>query len=325
MLEVVLSLVLTSLVLLCVAMAVDAQLRIADAGRTHVEEAQLARVLLHQIADDVRCAVVADSLGLAGLSPSGSRSEDSGQEPSDSGNSDEADTEASEESATGTVQSEAAGSVASLVPSAVPGVYGESDWLQVDVGRPSRVRRQASADSENPAAATCVMGDVKTVAYYVVSGDDSATANPAESSGLVRRELDRSVTAWASEQGLVDQLQLAEAPVAAEVAAIEFRYSDGSTWYDSWDTAESGNLPMAVEIRLSLRPVQHDGNWATALASATGTTSPEEEELLVYRLIVDVPMARAKPATEASGGSGEMESGEMSEARDSDSPPPETP
>ncbi|NLX95640.1 MAG: hypothetical protein GXY83_05640 [Rhodopirellula sp.] len=294
-----LSLVLTSLVLLCVGMAVDSQLRIADAGRVRVEEAQLARVLLHRIAGDIRGAVVTDPLGLAELAAGAASSETSTDTSANSADNDAADpSESADETSSDTaIEAEATGGVESLVPHAIAGLYGESDWIQIDVNRPTRVYGQASSSSDSTSPLLSVMGDLKTVAYSVVAEDESSPIGAAPSSGLIRRELERSVTSWAAEQGLEDQLLLGETPIAPEVAAVAFRYSDGSTWYDSWDTAEAENLPLAVEISLSLRPIRHE---TTALSSMSGEVLSEEDELLVYRLIVDLPLARAKPATGAS-------------------------
>ncbi len=57
LLEVVLALALAALVLYTLTLAVGLHLRMADAGRTDVEEAALARALLRRIADDLRGAV----------------------------------------------------------------------------------------------------------------------------------------------------------------------------------------------------------------------------------------------------------------------------
>ena len=56
LIEVLLSLGLAALVLVALATAVDVHLRCVQTGRTHVEEAQLARALLHRIGDDLRNA-----------------------------------------------------------------------------------------------------------------------------------------------------------------------------------------------------------------------------------------------------------------------------
>jgi hypothetical protein len=36
------------------------------------------------------------------------------------------------------------------------------------------------------------------------------------------------------------------------VTDLRFRYYNGSTWSDEWDTRKQGRLPRAVEIILSL-------------------------------------------------------------------------
>lgn len=57
LLEVILALALTIVVLGLLGMAVDVHLRVADAGRNEVEETQSARLLLRQMADDLRRAL----------------------------------------------------------------------------------------------------------------------------------------------------------------------------------------------------------------------------------------------------------------------------
>ena len=77
LIEVLLSLGLAALVLVALATAVDVHLRCVQSGRTHVEEAQLARALLHRIADDLRNLAVANPVTVDGVmtaSTSGSSS-----------------------------------------------------------------------------------------------------------------------------------------------------------------------------------------------------------------------------------------------------------
>ncbi len=317
LLEVVLSLVLTSLVLLCVAMAVDFQLRIADAGRTHVEEAQLARVLLHRIADDLRNTVVADPLDFEKLTASasttyGSTSE-SGTEDEDSSAAlaDELDDDTSTDQITA---EEVTDPSQAMLAHTVVGLYGGPDWIQVDTDRPANPAHGAapSADDLSSAGPT---GDLKTVIYYVVTPDDSAVpTGPEPRAGLIRRELDRAVSQSAEQESSTGQLLLGEKPLAPEVAELAFRYSDGTTWYDSWDTAQSGNVPLAVEITLTLRPRTEGGDWTAALADSDDTASTSDQENTVYRLIVDIPMAKAAPATttEESGSTDSQSSTESS-------------
>ena len=66
LLELILALGLTVIVVGLVSMAVGTQLRLAAAGRAQVQEAQLARALLHRIADDLHNAVPYSANAVAG-------------------------------------------------------------------------------------------------------------------------------------------------------------------------------------------------------------------------------------------------------------------
>jgi hypothetical protein len=57
LLELILALGLSGLVLYAVAMSIDLHLRVLDVRRTNVEEAQVARAVLHMIANDLRSTV----------------------------------------------------------------------------------------------------------------------------------------------------------------------------------------------------------------------------------------------------------------------------
>lgn len=328
LLEVVLSLVLTTLVLLCVAMAVDAQLRIADVGRTHVEEAQLARVLLHRIADDVRNAAVADPLGLDKLIPSVTVSYGSAATATTEGEDSTTDESMQEDdsSTNGTTTESTTSQVTDptqgMLAHTVPGLYGGTDWIEVDVDRPANLARiTASAASESSSSSGGVIGDLKTVAYYVVAAEDSATQTATQTrSGLLRREVERAMAESASGQAASGQFLLGEKLLAPEVASLQFRYSDGSTWSDTWDTSQTKTLPLAVEITLTLQSRQKNDSWATELVNSTGLASTDQEGVTVFRLIVDIPMAKTTAdaaAEEASSDTQSEASGEESSSMES--------
>ena len=261
---IVMALALTSLVLITISVAIDFHLRVVNRGRAHVEEALIARALLHLIADDLRNAVAYD---------------------------------AGEDTASGGSQMATTGT--SVVPQTVPGVYGEIDWLQVDVSRVPRLDQydyevttvpDTGADSQ----LVDVLSDVKTVAYCVVDPGElgsSYTADGEEcSGGLIRREMDRAVTIWASEQGQLEEMELDLEPIAPEVLAIEFLYYDGSEWLEYWDSEEQGGLPVAVEISLVIMPPDRDDDEY----SAYGYDSlADYEDYPIYRLLVHLPAATA--------------------------------
>ncbi len=320
LLEVILSLSLMSLVLLCVAMAIDFQLRVADAGRTNVEEAQLARVLLHRIADDLRAAITvsADASASTGSSASGSSDssassnggtgseggqDQAGGQEGGAGGENEGQVETGGASSSATVETGAvSGASGSVVPQTTPGVYGGIDWLQVDISRlPRPDQVKAAIEPTDGSLIPVSLTDAKTVAYYLALPDDSNSVDPLDpsswSGGLVRQELDRSVASWASSQGLLDDSTSSESPLAPEVVALEFRYSDGTSWLEEWDTSQSGALPVAIEVTLGIQPARQRSGWSTGL-SQSSETSTGTAEVLYYTLVVDLPAAQA-----TSGGS----------------------
>lgn len=279
LLEVLLSLILVSLVLLCVTMAVHVQMRVADTGRMHVEESQLARTLLHRIAEDLRGTLpyhTASQLSLGTSSGSQPTSTSSTSAASDSTSSDTSNSEATDDSGTRTLLSEGV----PMVLGSLPGVYGGEDWLQMDLVRLARSRRATPSSipgEEDPAALSG--GDLKLVSYYLKAAPTAVSNAEASrsSGGLVRRELDRSVVLF--HNGTRSQeLHAGEALLAPEVIALEFDYTDGIEWFHSWDTAEKGALPLAIQIWLTLQTGQGP---------------------LDYSLIVDLPAARAGCLTEA--------------------------
>ena len=347
LLEVLLTLLLASLVLTALGMAVDFQLRVVDRGRGDVEEAQLARVLLCRIANDLRGAVPYDPLDIEGLvaevaaSTSGSAEEvmaQYGDTASPTGEDNSSPTDSSDKSSEGGQDSaseasgseltedlgldETTGSGESALPRSVPGVYGESDWLQVDVGRLPRLD-QFDYLLAATAGSTTVdrLSDVKTITYYVIPPENDAVDLSDDgtelSGGLVRRELDRAVSSYGSESGQPDTDSDAT-PLAPEVSAIAFRYSDGTEWVDSWDSDEAGALPVAVEITLSIMPF---GRQRTASSRVSASEYTSEEEATVTRsLVVHLRAAEACSAgdtsedtydeTEATTETSESDSGE---------------
>jgi hypothetical protein len=98
-----------------------------------------------------------------------------------------------------------------------------------------------------------------------------------------------------------------------EVRSAAFRYFDGQTWSDSWNSLQRGSLPVAVEVQLSLRDRaemngrQRSGENPTASSGGTLATDSQaahaldgeepsaEEERSTYRFLVRLPTARKYP------------------------------
>ncbi len=284
LLEVILASMLTAVVLLILATSMHIQFRAFDSGRSQVAEAQLARVLLHRIGDDLRALLppreAPGSSSTAGGGAGGTVLEGGGDA----------------EMVAGLTEDQSSLVDDTLFAAESPGVYGEFDCLRVDVVRAKR-RDAVSADiSAVGVTPSQSQGEIDTIVYYVVSSETLGTAGSAETDapagGLVRRELSRPTAAYAADSGMLEYYDETITPLAPEVTAIEFRYHDGQDWVEAWDSSESGGLPKAIEIRLYFAPIARTtGITTAALAQAAGAT----DEKAQYRLVV--PVAVVSSAT----------------------------
>ncbi len=312
LLELVLVFGLSVLVLGAIALAIDLHLRVAFLGRQRVEEAQLARVLLQQIAEDIRAAIPPQSvdvnklaktlsslvesvdsaalegiLGTSGPAPSGSRSSSSAE-----GN--QAGSSSSTASAEEGEQTQDSGETILGLPRSVPGLFGGSDWLQVDVSRlprPEEYQHYALGTGQHDWELDR-LSEVKTVLYgLMIPGSTmsmSHTLVAAEEWGLYRDVVDRATGSLASQQNILDQKVRSTGPLAPEVVWLEFAYFDGSQWYDSWDSETQGGLPVAVEVIIGLDMSRSQ----LSLRSGQMDVAPAEPTVL-YRTVVYLPVAQA--------------------------------
>ena len=200
-----------------------------------------------------------------------------------------------------------------------PGIYGDQSTLMLTVSRIPRrdeyLVQQASilAGSLNDAP-----GDIKTVQYFVqaatMSGvsdemamfqadPQNAVAASGFSSGLIRRALDRSVMAFAEEQGNVDSIQRTGSLIAPEVISIQFAYFDGvnGQWVYEWDSSQQ-SLPWLVQITLAMQ--SKSGANENPLPAGTPLMNLTFEDqkaygLEVYELVVAIPGANLVAADAA--------------------------
>jgi hypothetical protein len=171
-------------------------------------------------------------------------------------------------------------------PSATPGVYGDVDILQIDVSRLPRLDEYyGTLDSRTGLVRS--PHDVRTVTYFLGSGTSS---NGERVSGLVRREINRAAGLYAGSNG-EDASAADDQLLAPEVVALELQYFDGTEWLTSWDTGTKKGLPLAIEIAIEVQAEQPatPASSLTSWLSSTGQ-GPSTE---VYRLIVDLPAAKA--------------------------------
>jgi hypothetical protein len=186
----------------------------------------------------------------------------------------------------------------------VLGLFGNANTVQVAVSRLPRIEQFANAT----VSGNDLVSDVKTVEYFCSTSTTGTTLGSTTDTGLVRQELDRAVTNYASENGGLawdDEL----APIAAEVTRLEFRYHDGTEWLSEWDSEANGKLPLAVEIAIAL------DTFGAVEDSAPGTLNDKATSTgqSIYRLVVFLPQSQA-PKVAGSSAMETMVSATMNEA-----------
>jgi hypothetical protein len=289
LIEVLLTLGLSCLLMIVVGLAIDLHLRLLRTGRAEVEQAQLARAILHRISQDLHNAVQYNLSAPNSLGSSSSSNGNGGGGGGGGGGGQNNSNTANLANAT------------SLPP--VPGIYGNANELQIDVSRLPRLDQMQAILSPDTTTTTAltqdVMSDVKTVLYFL-AGSSSGGGSTASGDGLYRREMDRAVASFATTQGgqAMEDTSNQE-PLAAEVVDIEFQYYDGNEWVSEWDSTENNGLPMAVEISLTITKPQHS-EGLRGMSGGGSSNSAKESDAHTYTLMVSLPVAQ--PTTVQSSG-----------------------
>ena len=317
--EVLLVLALSAVVMLLVGGAVRFQLRMTDSGDRRVRQAQLARMILRQLSNDLRAATFADPNASGGSGSSGGGAGSATGSDSGTGSTGSGSTGSGSATATGssTATSADSGTQTDLTNQTAPGLYGDMYQLRLEVTRPLDTSEwfQMLESDEDPVFEQEVVpqpyGSLQSVTYSLASnmnlGLESMIANlPMASSdvadanmqilnsggGLVRQAVDHPVVALALTNGGTETLDPYSYLVAPEVVDLTFRYFDGTEWVTEWDTYALGGLPTAVEITLVLAPIS-SGDLSTT--DVTVVTDPES----IYTQIVHLPSALPTDETEA--------------------------
>ncbi|MEZ6134057.1 MAG: type II secretion system protein [Pirellulaceae bacterium] len=278
-----------------------------------IRRAQLARSLLTMIAEDIRSVVMEQEYDptvleqLMGGSSSGGGG--GGAPTADTSGGTGLASSAPSTSATDT--GELSETATTSLP---PGIYGSQYQLMVDVSRVPRpdqyIRLQQSLID---GTLTDIPGDMKTVTYYVqaatqmgVQDTMSAFTQSADetgfAAGLVRRQLDRAITAYAEENGDTQRLLQTGDLVAPEVISLEFSYFDGINWLTEWDSSTQ-SLPWLVQVSLAMQSASGARVSKFEPGTPLNTINLADRQsygIEVYELIVAIPGAQLRAADAAS-------------------------
>ncbi len=279
-----------------------------------IRRAQLARSILTMIAEDIRSVVVKQEYDPSVLEQllNGSSSGGGAAPTTDaSGGSGLASEAASPDAGATTATSNLAETATTAIP---PGIYGTQFQLMVDVSRvpkPDEYMRIQQSLLDN--TLTDIPGDMKTVTYYVqaattmgvedtMAAFGSGTENEGYNSGLVRRQLDRAITAYAEEMGDTTRLLRTGDLVAPEVISLEFAFFDGTQWLTQWDSSTQ-SLPWLVQISLAMQSATgaRKGKLEPGVQINTlGLADRQNYGVEIYQLVVAIPGAQLRAADAAS-------------------------
>lgn len=305
LLEVVVAMSLSVVLLGALLTALDLQRRLWTTGRAEIEQARLQRAILERIARDIRSVayeIAAEEEEEVATGTFGATSE----EELDSSSTEDSTEDSEEEEASAEDVVVAADEA---LTSGAAMLAGDSANLVLQINRPSRpspmmLLAAASGDPNLLAAAT--IRDQRSVAYFLSqnsAGNLQAAAASYLSSvqgspavGLVRLEGNSQAMQYADALGDIDSLAAHARTLAPEVAYLQFRYFDGLSWYDAWDSSTMGTLPAAVEITVGLAQQSAEIEPNDIAATTTSLTGLNVAQMVVY-LPTSVPASTTTTTT----------------------------
>jgi type II secretory pathway pseudopilin PulG len=184
-----------------------------------------------------------------------------------------------------------------------PGLIGNQFQIQIDLSRLPRLEEYVAMLDGTTADIDDVPSDLKTVAYFVQQagtiggvqdGFDTLEAETAGESrgGLVRRSLDRAATVQAASTGSLGLLNQTGDLLAPEIVAIEFSYWDGVTWQLEWSSDAYGELPLAVQVRLTMADERALEQPSEVVVPTSTASTLDPTALRTFTHIVRIPLAR---------------------------------
>lgn len=267
LLEVVLASGLCVLLMLAVYSAMDQAYRLSSTGKDDLQRMQLARAILRRMELDVRSVTYAIEAAdpdsdLYGVEPEPDPDDPDPEEP------------IPEVTVLSPIDQLLAGSV---------GLIGTATRLELHVSRP---RRELSfGPLVDDASVTTRVSDLRSV-IYDFQGSGSSTLVDADGQpliGLIRTEGDRMAVLDVEAAGGAGEIMTLPQALAPEANSVLFRYFDGTTWYEEWDTPTLGMLPRAIEVSIQFEPTSAAMLGGTAAAVAAGTTQ--------FRFVIALPTA----------------------------------
>ncbi|QDV28214.1 Pseudopilin GspJ [Planctopirus ephydatiae] len=294
LLEVLLAAALTAVLVMIISQALNTYYRSTVTSRVELERSRLVRAIQRQIASDIRNVTFAFQKEASASSTVSSSTAASTSTSTTSGSSSTSGTETSgtsSGSSSSTTTDETTTTTTSVVgaddqlAAGSAGVVGDIANLKLHVSLP-RMETPIFSDVEYYTATTS--SDLRQICYYWMAGGslDNQTGE-ASQSGLARYEADRLEATFAETSGKALAVPQILAP---EIASISFRYFDGLTWLESWDSPTMQALPRAIEVTLQFVPAEN--RLGTIFNAGVSPMSNQAT------FVIAVPLADPKPPEE---------------------------
>lgn len=260
LLEVLVALGLSIFLLAAVYSALDLHFKYTTAGQAEVQQAALARAILHRIEIDIRSVLYQEE-------PPAATTTDAAAGDAAAGDAAAADAGATTSTTTEATMIE---DPMDAYNSTTTGLFGSASSLLMHISKPSRQMHLLGNYAR--------MSDLVTVNYVL---------DPTVG-GLTRLEGDRMAINMAKQSGNAGTVAKNTELLATEVVGLRFAYFDGYTWAPAWDSLYYAGLPRAVAIELDLASTSSVQSNLSG-TQATGTTAPAVQ---VYRLVVAIPVSK---------------------------------
>ncbi|HRA88339.1 MAG TPA: type II secretion system protein GspJ [Planctomycetaceae bacterium] len=173
------------------------------------------------------------------------------------------------------------------------GLVGTTSDLLLYVNRPDRTL--SYVDAQTLTSTSERTGDLMIIRYLIAdTGAGGLSADIAKRFaegtdgpvGLVRITGDLYGMSNAVQEGDDEDFTMVDKIDAKEVSRLEFRYYDGLTWQEEWDSNSQNALPVAIEILLTLR------NLETGSVALSGNDpNPYALGETTHRMVVALPLA----------------------------------
>ena len=326
MLELMIAVGLTSLLMIALFAAMQQYFSLQLDSNEEITRQQIARSLLRQMTRDIQSVVfvkklandeksgtstsVSEGGSSSSSSTSGSSSSTSGSSGSSTSGGSSSGTgtsggtgssstgTGSTSSSSGTLDGNSYGQ-SSIDPETVMttytnGLVGTATDLQLFVSRPDRSLSYVA--SQDLSSTSQRSSDLMIIRYLMAqSGGGGLAAAIADKEsigtdsgpiGIAKLEGDLFGLSTAVETSEESPQLAASKLLAKEVSGLQFRYYDGLSWQESWDSNALNEMPKAIEITLTLRNQEDAGD-----TFSDDVADPYALPETTHRMVVPIPVA----------------------------------